>query len=107
MTDISKHEKTLSILRRLGYFSLIIYPGILIAMGMSGDAGGIVLPIIAGLFALAYGMMPFICPRIARRKMNEGKIRLALVIAAIPVSVFVSYFLLLIGNLLKSGALSH
>ena len=107
MTDVSKHEKTLSILRRLGYLGLIIYPGILVAVGMSGDAGGIVLPIIAGLFALAYGVMPFVYPRIARRKMNEGKARLALVIAAIPVSVFVSYFLVLTGNLLMSGALSH
>ena len=61
----------------------------------------------AGLFAVAYGVMPFICPRIARRKMNEGKTRLALAIAAIPVSVFMSYFLFLIGNLLKSGAVSH
>ena len=94
-------SKLVGILRRLGFLNYLLTPGILVAVGMSGDAGGLYLPLLAITLAVLYLSMPVICSSISKKQLAAGKNRAALMIAAIPVTVFLIYFYMLVSPLLR------
>ncbi len=88
--DEKKHIRRLAILKRLGYFSLIFWPAFLLAGAMAfdaPDAGINIIPYFVLSFCLAYGILPFIAPKISLRALDRGNIKLAYIIAAVPFSI--------------------
>ena len=89
--------------RQLGYLNYLLTPVILVAVGMSGDAGGLYLPLLAITLAVLFFSMPLLCSSISKKQLAAGNSRAALIIAAIPLAfllmflafVLVNYFLLL------------
>ena len=94
------HLRQLGILRRLGYFTLIFWPAFLIAGFMAFDAPSSekhLWPYVALCFSLAYGLIPFVVPRLSNRALAAGRIKLAYCVAAIPIAIasapFIAKFL--------------
>lgn len=86
----STEEPTLKVLRILGYISLVFWPAFIGGAGMAFDApnaGTHVLPYVVVAFAVAYGVLPFVVPAVARAAMRRGRRRIAIAIAALPVSI--------------------
>lgn len=83
-------DPTLKVLRILGYISLVFWPAFLLAAGMAFDAPNSekhVLPYVAIFIAVAYGLLPFVVPAVARGVLRNGYRRLAIAIAALPISI--------------------
>jgi hypothetical protein len=93
-------DTPIGILRRLGYVNYLLTPGVLVAVGMSGDAGGWRLPLFAITLAVLFLSMPLICSSLSKKQLAVGNRRTALIIAAIPFAVFLIYFYMLASPLM-------
>lgn len=91
-----KYIKWLGILRRLGYFSLVFWPGFLLAGLMTFDAPNSyrkIYPYIALIISFGYGTLPFIAPKLSQKAFNTGHVKVAYIVAAIPFSIFPALFI--------------
>lgn len=88
-THMSIHEARIGILRRMGYASLVFWPGAL--MGHYPHNEDLIIALLP-----SYGILPFITARVAKRAFRQGRILKAYVVSAltaIPVAALLLYVL--------------
>ena len=86
---LSTHEERIAVLRRMGYASLVFWPGTLMAHHPYNEEFWTAL-----LFS--YGVLPFITAGIAKRAFQQGQIIKAYLVSAvtaIPIAAVLLYFI--------------
>jgi hypothetical protein len=92
-TTVSAHEGRIGILRRLGYASLVFWPATFLAEPHPEE----IQQQLVTTLQFSWVVVPFITTRVSKRALREGKIKktyLVSVVAAVPVSVLLIYFII-------------
>lgn len=90
LVEVEKHANRLARLRKLGYVSLIFWPAFLLGGFMAFDASNSqrsVGPYVALFISVAYGVLPFITPRLSLRALRSGHTKAAYLVAALPSAI--------------------
>jgi len=112
-TEIEVHTRRIANLRKLGYYSLILWPAFLGAGFMAFDAPNSdrhVWPYVVLLVAFTYGALPFAASRVSLWALKIGRVKTAYFVGALPISIASFLFALpylqgLLYTLVKSASL--
>jgi len=87
--ELEPHVKRVNVLARISYWSLLLWLPMLLAAGMAtGDPRrGAFAWILVGIVAIA-PLFVILAPRIARRAVSEGKLKLAYAVVIVPQALF-------------------